>query len=81
MMYAMYMSSIESRNITEARKQLATIIDQVRADHEPIYLTRRGHRVAASSMPDIFDGISGPGRRHADIRAAEEAPRRNKGNW
>ena len=72
-MYAMYMSSIESRNITEARKQLATIIDQVRADHEPIYLTRRGHRVAAVIDADDLDGILALAEDMADIRAAEEA--------
>jgi prevent-host-death family protein len=69
----MYMSSIESHNITEARKQLATIIDQVRADHEPIYLTRRGHRVAAIIDADDLDGILALAEDMADIRAAEEA--------
>jgi prevent-host-death family protein len=67
------MSSTESRNITEARKQLATIIDQVRADHEPIYLTRRGHRVAAVIDADDLDGILALAEDMADIRAAEEA--------
>ena len=57
MMYAMYMSSNESHNITNARKQLAAIIDQARADHEPVYLTRRGHRVAAVIDADDLDGI------------------------
>ena len=73
MMYAMYMSSNESHNITNARKQLAAIIDQARADHEPIYLTRRGHRVAAVIDADDLDGILALAEDMADIRAAEEA--------
>ena len=73
MMYTMYMSTTESHNITEARKQLATIIDQARADHEPVYLTRRGHRVAAVIDADDLDGILALAEDMADIRAAEEA--------
>ncbi len=73
MMYAMYMSSNESHNITNARKQLAAIIDQARADHEPVYLTRRGHRVAAVIDADDLDGILALAEDMADIRAAEEA--------
>ena len=73
MMYAMYMSSNESHNITNARKQLAAIIDQARADHEPVYLTRRCHRVAAVIDADDLDGILALAEDMADIRAAEEA--------
>ena len=73
MMYAMYMSSNESHNITNARKQLTAIIDQARADHEPVYLTRRGHRVAAVIDADDLDGILALAEDMADIRAAEEA--------
>ena len=73
MMYAMYMSSNESHNITNARKQLAAIIDQARADHEPVYLTRRGHRVAAVIDADDLDGILALAEDMADIRADEEA--------
>jgi prevent-host-death family protein len=69
----MYMSSNESHNITNARKQLAAIIDQARADHEPVYLTRRGHRVAAVIDADDLDGILALAEDMADIRAAEEA--------
>ena len=69
----MYMSSTESHNVTEARKQLATIIDQARAEHEPVYLTRRGRRVAAVIDADDLDGILALAEDMADIRAAEEA--------
>ena len=40
-----------------------------RTDHEPVYLTRRGRRVAAVIDADDLDGILAL----ADIRAAEDA--------
>ena len=69
----MYISTTEPLNITEARKQLATIIDQARTDHEPVYLTRRGRRVAAVIDADDLDGILALAEDMADIRAAEDA--------
>lgn len=72
-MYTVYMTSAVSQNITEARKQLASIIDQVRSDHEPMYLTRRGRRVAAVIGADDLDRIMSLAEDMADIRAAEEA--------
>lgn len=69
----MYMSTDRSFDITEARKQLATIIDHARADHEPVYLTRRGQRIAAVIDADDLDGILSLAEDMADIRAAEEA--------
>jgi prevent-host-death family protein len=71
--YTTYMSTTEPLNITEARKQFATIIDQARTDHEPVYLTRRGHRVAAVIDADDLDGILALAEDMADIRAAEDA--------
>ena len=34
-------------NVCDARDQLASIIDRARSEHEPVYLARRGRRVAA----------------------------------
>ena len=72
-MYTLYMSVTDPMNITEARKQLAAIIDQVRAEHEPIYLTRRGRRVAAVIDADDLAVIIDLAEDMADIRAAEAA--------
>lgn len=69
----MYMSTDESFNVTEARKQLATIIDHARAVHEPVYLTRHGQTIAAVIDADDLDGILSLAEDMADIRAAEEA--------
>ena len=56
-MYTLYMSTTEYPNVSEARQQLAAIIDRARAEHEPVYLTRRGRRVAAVIDADDLDGI------------------------
>jgi prevent-host-death family protein len=72
-MYTMYMSTTESLNITEARKRLAEIIDQAHTEHEPVYLTRRGRRVAAVIDADDLEGILELAEDMADIRAAEAA--------
>ena len=72
-MYTLYMSVTDPLNITEARKQLAAIIDQVRAEHKPIYLTRRGRRVAAVIDADDLAAMIDLAEDMADIRAAEAA--------
>ena len=72
-MYILYMSVTDPINITEARKQLAAIIDLVRAEHEPVYLTRRGRRVAAVIDADDLAAIIELAEDMADIRAAEAA--------
>jgi prevent-host-death family protein len=72
-MYTLYMRTTDSLNITEARKQLASIIDQVRTEHEPVFVTRRGRRVAAVIDADDLDAIVELAEDMADIRAAEAA--------
>jgi len=59
--------------VTVARQQLATIIDRARAEHSPIYLARRGRRVAAIIDADDLDNILELADDMADIRAAEAA--------
>ena len=69
----MYVTNTEPLSIVDARKHLATIIDQVRTEHVPIYLTRRGHRVAALIDAGDLDRILALAEDMADIRAAEKA--------
>ena len=52
---------------------MAAIIDQAHTEHEPVYLTRRGTRVAAVIDADDLDGILELAEDMADIRAAEAA--------
>ena len=51
------MSTTEPLTVSDARSQLAAIIDLARAEHEPIYLTRRGRRVAAVIDAEDLDEI------------------------
>jgi prevent-host-death family protein len=69
----MYVSSAEPLSISQARSELATIVDQARARHEPVYLTRRGRRIAAVIDADDLDQILALAEDMADIRAAEQA--------
>ena len=59
--------------VSEARQQLAAIIDRARAEHAPIYLARRGRRVAAVIDSEDLDRILELAEDMADIRAAEAA--------
>jgi prevent-host-death family protein len=65
--------SEDSLSISDAREQLASVIDRVRHHHRPIYLHRRGHRVAALIDADDLDRLLGFAEDLADIRAAESA--------
>jgi len=67
------MSLTEPINVSDARRQLAAIIDQAQSAHEPIYLTRRGRRVAAVIDAEDLDEILALAEDMADIRAAEAA--------
>lgn len=72
-MYNMYMSNTAPVSISDAREQLAAIIDRVRAEHEPVYLSRRGRRVAAVIDADDLERLIELAEDMADIRAAEAA--------
>jgi prevent-host-death family protein len=67
------MSTTDSISVTEARKRLAEVIDQAHAGHEPVYLTRRGRRIAAVIDADDLEGILELAEEMADIRAAQTA--------
>lgn len=67
------MSTTPTLTVSEARRQLAAIIDRVRVEHTPIYLARRGRRVAAVIDADDLDQILELAEDMADIRAAEAA--------
>ncbi len=59
--------------VSEARQQLASIIDRACSEHEPVYLARRGRRVAAVIDADDLDRALELAEDMADIRAAETA--------
>jgi prevent-host-death family protein len=67
------MSVPAALSVSEARRQLAEIIDRARTEHTPIYLARRGRRVAAVIDADDLDAILELAEDMADIRATEAA--------
>ncbi len=71
--YTQGVSSAPPLSVSEARRQLAAIIDRVGVEHAPVYLARRGRRVAAVIDADDLDRILALAEDMADIRAAEEA--------
>jgi prevent-host-death family protein len=67
------MSQTEPINVSDARRQLAAIIDRARSEHEPVYLTRRGHTVAAVIDAEDLEEILALAEDMSDILAAEAA--------
>ena len=53
-LYDSYMSDVA---VSEARNELAEIIDEARRSREPVYVTRRGRRVAVILDADLCDQI------------------------
>jgi len=72
-MYDLCMSETADLSVSDARSQLAAIIDRARADHQPVYVARRGRRVAAVIDADDLDRLIELAEDMTDIRAAEQA--------
>ena len=53
-MYDSYMTELP---VSEARIRLAEVIEKARRSGEPIFVTRRGRRVAVIMDPDAFDRL------------------------
>jgi prevent-host-death family protein len=60
-------------SISEARERLADVVDQARSFHRPVFLSRRGRRVAAVIDADDLERLLDLAEDMADIRAAEAA--------
>ncbi len=60
-------------SVSDARGQLAAIINRAQTDHEPVFLSRRGRRVAAIVDADDLERLIELAEDMADIRAAEES--------
>ena len=59
--------------VTDARARLADVVDAARIGHDPVYLTKRGRRVAAVIDADDLDRLIAAAEDLADIEAAREA--------
>ena len=62
--------------VSEARARLADVVDAARVG-DPIYLTRRGQRVAAVIDADDLDRLDAAAEDPADIEAAACCPGRD----
>jgi prevent-host-death family protein len=67
------MSTADSLSVSDARDQLASIINRARSNHEPVFLSRRGRRVAAVIDADDLERLIELAEDMTDIRAAEES--------
>ncbi|MCW2633636.1 MAG: prevent-host-death family protein [Blastococcus sp.] len=67
------MTEASERSVSEARKDLAAVIDAARSTHAPVWLSRRGHRVAAVVAADDLERLEALAEDMADILDAEAA--------
>ena len=59
--------------VAVARARLDEVVDDVRARHEPVFLTRGGRRVAAVIDAEDLERLTQAAEDLADIEAAESA--------
>lgn len=59
--------------VTEARARLADVVDEARVGHDPVFLTRRGRRVAAVIDADDLERLLESAEDLVDIKAAQNA--------
>lgn len=59
--------------VSDARARLADVVDAARVGHDPVYLTRRGQRVAAVIDADDLDRLIAAAEDLADIEAGRAA--------
>ena len=59
--------------VTQARARLADVVDEARVEHDPVFLTRRGRRIAAVIDADDLERLIAAAEDLADIRAASAA--------
>ncbi|MHA7861962.1 type II toxin-antitoxin system Phd/YefM family antitoxin [Tessaracoccus sp. Y36] len=59
--------------VSDARARLADVVDTARVGHDPVYLTRRGQRVAAVIDADDLDRLIAAAEDLADLEAARVA--------
>ena len=59
--------------VTAARNKLADVIDDARVTHAPVFLTRRGRRVAAVIDADDLECLTQAAEDLADIETADAA--------
>jgi prevent-host-death family protein len=59
--------------VSEARARLADVVDEARVAHNPVFLTRRGRRIAAVIDADQLERLIEAAEDLADLQAAAQA--------
>lgn len=59
--------------VSDARARLSDVVDAARVKHDPVYLTRRGQRVAAVIDAVDLDRLIAAAEDLADLEAAQAA--------
>ena len=72
-LYCLYMPDLNDRSVSDARRDLAAVVDQARSTHQPVYLSRRGRRVAAVIATDDLERLQALAEDMSDILDAEAA--------
>ena len=67
------MAAMTDITVSNARARLADVVDAARVGHDPIYLTRRGQRVAAVIDAEDLNRLIAAAEDLADIEAARAA--------
>jgi prevent-host-death family protein len=70
---AAHTRGVTELTVSDARARLADVVDEARVRHHPVYLTRRGRRVAAVIDADDLDDLIAAAEDRADIEAARAA--------
>ena len=60
-------------SVTQARERLADVVDDARVNRQPVYLTRRGKRIAAVVDATDLEALLRDSEDLADLRAAAAA--------
>jgi antitoxin Phd len=68
-----YHGCMSDMTVSDARARLADVVDAARVGHDPVYLTRRGQRVAAVIDADDLDRLIAAAEDLADIEAVRAA--------
>ena len=63
------MGGMTEMTVSDARARLADVVDAARVGHDPVYLTRRGQRVAAVIDADDLDRLIAAAEDLADLKA------------
>ena len=72
-LYIAYMNPPVEKSVSDARRDLAAVIDTAKSSREPVWISRRGRRVAAVIDAEQLERLQDLAEDMADILDAETA--------